>query len=102
MKYRRAAAGQVLCRSLGEANAGTCPALRRVNRYLPLISGVVIRVKRYKSKEVAIAVPDGADLLAQPQGIHLRVTGALQVTDVLPLVTRVTVQRVPFQLTQSP
>ena len=68
----------------------------------PLVSGVVIRVQRDKSKEVAIAVPDGADLLAQPQGIHFRVTGSLQVADVLPLVTRVAVQRVPFQLAQSP
>ena len=69
---------------------------------LPLISGVVIRVKRDKSKEGAIPVTDGADLLAQPQRIHLRVTGTLQVADVLPLVTRVAVQRVPFQLAQSP
>ena len=73
-----------------------------VNRYLPLISGVVIRVKRHKSEEVAVPVSDGADLLAQPQGIHFRVTGSLQVADVLPLVTRVAVQRVPVQLAQSP
>ena len=79
-----------------------CAEARQRARCLPLVSGVVIRVKRDKAKEVTIPVTDRADLLAQPQGIHFRVTGSLQVADVLPLVTRVTVQRVPFHLAQSP
>ena len=69
---------------------------------LRLISGVVLRVERDKSKEVAIPVTDRADLLAQPQGIHFHITRSFQVADVLPLVTRVAVERVPFQIAQSP
>ena len=59
-------------------------------------------MQRDKAKEGAIPVTDGADLLAQPQRIHFRVTGTLQVADVFPLVTRMAVQRVPIQLAQSP
>ena len=79
-----------------------CAEARQRCEALPFISGVVIRVQRDEPKEGAIPVTDGADLLAQPQGIHFHVTGTFQVADVLPLVTRVAVQRVPFQLAQSP
>src|SRR5438552_12347075 len=69
-------------------------ALARVGR-------VMVRVQRDDPEEVTIAVRDGPDLLAQPEGIGGGAVRRANVSNRLPLETGVAVDGVPVQLAQA-